>query len=330
MVGANAAGLYGFDLERAGSRGRPGRAARVRGPGRDRSTPGASPTEALRCPTFAGAVASRRRLTPRPICPTVRSVPPFRPERTTTMARVRYGARTADQLEDREVKATSVGAWSTSLTASYETDPDVVAAVLPPPLEPTDQPLVRVSVATVDLGEGPAALRCRDLRRAGPPRGHRGQLPAGHADDHRAVGDRRARDLRRAEEAGAGRAESATATASVRTCSRLGIPSSRSAGRVGRAGRPATRTRAHRLLLQVPARARRQRLRHRDPALVYCRRQETARSCDGWRERCCCTSRRSTRWPTCPCASWSSMTLVPSVAASRRGEIVSRVRRPSG
>ncbi len=70
------------------------------------------------------------------------------------MAQIRYGARTAAQLEDREVKATSVGAWSTSLTASYETDPELIAAVLPPPLEPTDQPLVRVSVATVDLGEG--------------------------------------------------------------------------------------------------------------------------------------------------------------------------------
>lgn len=68
--------------------------------------------------------------------------------------RVRYGARTPDELLNREVKATSVGAWSTSLTASYETDPDAVAAVLPPPLEPTDQPLVRVSVARVDLGGG--------------------------------------------------------------------------------------------------------------------------------------------------------------------------------
>lgn len=70
------------------------------------------------------------------------------------MARVRYGARTTEELEDREVSATSVGAWSTSLTAIYETDPEVVAAVLPRPLEPTDRPLVRVSIATVDLGRG--------------------------------------------------------------------------------------------------------------------------------------------------------------------------------
>ena len=70
------------------------------------------------------------------------------------MAKIRYGPRTAAQLQNREVKATSVGAWSTSLTAVYETDPDVVAAVLPPPLQPTGEPLVRVSVARVDLGEG--------------------------------------------------------------------------------------------------------------------------------------------------------------------------------
>jgi acetoacetate decarboxylase len=70
------------------------------------------------------------------------------------VARVRYGARTPDELENREVKATSVGAWATSLTALYLTDPEVVAAVLPPPLEPTGEPLVRITVARVDLGRG--------------------------------------------------------------------------------------------------------------------------------------------------------------------------------
>jgi acetoacetate decarboxylase len=70
------------------------------------------------------------------------------------MTRVRYGARTPKELSNREVKATSVGAWATSLVAVYETDPDVIAAVLPPPLEPTDRPLVSVKVATVDLDRG--------------------------------------------------------------------------------------------------------------------------------------------------------------------------------
>ena len=70
------------------------------------------------------------------------------------MARVRYGARSPEELENKEVQATSVGAWSTAITALYETDPDVVAAVLPPPLEPTDQPLARIRIARVDLGRG--------------------------------------------------------------------------------------------------------------------------------------------------------------------------------
>lgn len=70
------------------------------------------------------------------------------------MGRIRYGARSQDELTNREVQATSVGAWATSLVAIYETDPEVIAAVLPPPLEPSDQPLVRVTVASVDLGRG--------------------------------------------------------------------------------------------------------------------------------------------------------------------------------
>jgi acetoacetate decarboxylase len=72
------------------------------------------------------------------------------------MARIRYGARSQDELRSREIEATSVGAWATTLTAHYETDPDLLAAVLPPPLEPTDEPLVRVTIATVDIGGGRA------------------------------------------------------------------------------------------------------------------------------------------------------------------------------
>src|SRR6476620_6580385 len=70
------------------------------------------------------------------------------------MARIRYGARSAEELRSREIEATSVGAWATTLTAHYETDAERVAAGLPPPLEPTDEPLVRVTIATVDLGGG--------------------------------------------------------------------------------------------------------------------------------------------------------------------------------
>lgn len=70
------------------------------------------------------------------------------------MGRIRYGARSLDQLRNREVEATSVKTWATTLVATYETDPEVVAAVLPPPLSPLDEPLVRITIATVDVGRG--------------------------------------------------------------------------------------------------------------------------------------------------------------------------------
>jgi acetoacetate decarboxylase len=70
------------------------------------------------------------------------------------MARVRYGARSLDELRNREVEATKVDTWATTLVATFETDPDAIAAVLPPPLSPPTEPLVRVTIATVDLGRG--------------------------------------------------------------------------------------------------------------------------------------------------------------------------------
>lgn len=70
------------------------------------------------------------------------------------MARVRYGARSLDELRNREVEATKVDTWATTLVATYETDPDAIAAVLPPPLSPPAEPLVRVTIATVDVGRG--------------------------------------------------------------------------------------------------------------------------------------------------------------------------------
>jgi acetoacetate decarboxylase len=70
------------------------------------------------------------------------------------MTRIRYAARSLDQLRNREVEATKVDTWATTLVATYETDPDLIAAVLPPPLSPPAEPLVRVTVATVDVGRG--------------------------------------------------------------------------------------------------------------------------------------------------------------------------------
>jgi len=70
------------------------------------------------------------------------------------MTRIRYGARSLEEIADREVQASGVDTWATTLVATYESDPDALAAVLPPPLRPAPEPLVRVTVATVDVGRG--------------------------------------------------------------------------------------------------------------------------------------------------------------------------------
>src|SRR6516165_11517271 len=71
------------------------------------------------------------------------------------MEKVRYGARPVERRRNRELEATSIPTWSQSLTAIYETDPDVIAAVLPPPLRPAAEPLVRVTMATVAVNDRP-------------------------------------------------------------------------------------------------------------------------------------------------------------------------------
>jgi acetoacetate decarboxylase len=70
------------------------------------------------------------------------------------MSKIRYAARSHDELEARRSQPKKQGIWSTLLTVVYETDADVAAAVLPPPLLPGDEPLVRVTMATVDMGGG--------------------------------------------------------------------------------------------------------------------------------------------------------------------------------
>jgi acetoacetate decarboxylase len=66
---------------------------------------------------------------------------------------IRYGARATEQQRNREVEATASKIWSTAVTVVWETDPDVIRAVLPPPLEPSE-PLARIRFATVDMGTG--------------------------------------------------------------------------------------------------------------------------------------------------------------------------------
>lgn len=65
--------------------------------------------------------------------------------------RIRYGARTAEELRNRELEAVGQEIWSTAVTVVFETDPEAIAAVLPRPLEPSE-PTARLRIATVDMG----------------------------------------------------------------------------------------------------------------------------------------------------------------------------------
>ncbi|MFJ4712578.1 acetoacetate decarboxylase family protein [Streptomyces sp. NPDC088785] len=68
------------------------------------------------------------------------------------MARVRYGARTEAEIAAARTASSKLpDIWSTGVVAVWESDPDAVAAVLPPPLKPTERPLVRATVSKVDL-----------------------------------------------------------------------------------------------------------------------------------------------------------------------------------
>jgi acetoacetate decarboxylase len=61
----------------------------------------------------------------------------------------RYAALSRDP-ETADLGPDGPKMWSCNLVAHYETDADLVAAVLPRPLEPTD-PVVRVNMARVDM-----------------------------------------------------------------------------------------------------------------------------------------------------------------------------------
>src|SRR5207249_9619084 len=44
--------------------------------------------------------------------------------------------------------------WTQAVTVVFETDPGLIADVLPPPLEPSDVSTARLRIATVDMGTG--------------------------------------------------------------------------------------------------------------------------------------------------------------------------------
>lgn len=74
------------------------------------------------------------------------------PEGWYVMARVRYGARTEAEITAARTRSSNLpGIWSTGVAAVWETDRDVVAAVLPAPLKPTARPLVGAGISRVDL-----------------------------------------------------------------------------------------------------------------------------------------------------------------------------------
>lgn len=71
------------------------------------------------------------------------------------MATTRYAAKQADEQRNRELEATGTPSYSFSLEVVFETDPELIPAVLPPPLEPAE-PLARLNITTVQMAQGPA------------------------------------------------------------------------------------------------------------------------------------------------------------------------------
>jgi acetoacetate decarboxylase len=87
------------------------------------------------------------------------------------MQTVRYAAR-AEQV-NREIEAKKADIWSQAVTAVYETDPEIIAAILPPPLEVGPQPLVRITITRVEMpgipvfGAGWIGVQARHADRIG-------------------------------------------------------------------------------------------------------------------------------------------------------------------
>ncbi|MEB3033685.1 acetoacetate decarboxylase family protein [[Mycobacterium] nativiensis] len=64
---------------------------------------------------------------------------------------VRYGPRPPQERVDHEIDATRAPIATEAVTVTYRTDPDIVAAVLPRPLQPAAEPLVRVQLQRVRI-----------------------------------------------------------------------------------------------------------------------------------------------------------------------------------
>jgi acetoacetate decarboxylase len=68
---------------------------------------------------------------------------------------IRYGARPPAEQVDHEIDATKAPIATEAVTVTYLTDPDIVAAVLPRPLEPAAEPIVRVAIQRVVINGRP-------------------------------------------------------------------------------------------------------------------------------------------------------------------------------
>ena len=68
---------------------------------------------------------------------------------------IRYAGRSLDADAPASAQAEAPKMWSKTLVTFYETDPGLIASVLPKPLEMSDTPLVRLNVANVDMPSGP-------------------------------------------------------------------------------------------------------------------------------------------------------------------------------
>jgi acetoacetate decarboxylase len=71
------------------------------------------------------------------------------------MTSIRYAGRPPEERRNREVEAVQSKIWTQAVTVVFETDADVIAAVLPPPLSPSSSDATaRLRIAIVDMGTG--------------------------------------------------------------------------------------------------------------------------------------------------------------------------------
>ena len=81
--------------------------------------------------------------------------------------------RRPHQPSEPGIEAKKADIWSEAVTAVYETDPEIIAAILPPPLEPGPAPLVRITITRVEMpglpvfGAGWIGVQARHENRLG-------------------------------------------------------------------------------------------------------------------------------------------------------------------